>query len=152
MYVRPDATHVHLPNLLDRRPRQKRSGCRKDPEQERSKRRARTTRRRKHRMSSSTQLCTKTTLMSPQVSLFVSNLPDEADEAAVRSTFSSYVQPSQIKNVVYVSASKVAFVNFVDRQAAEEAARQCALECAVADQPVKVSWGRSRPKKTSTVS
>ena len=46
-----------------------------------------------------------------------------------------------------VSTSKVAFVNFVNRDAAEFAAAQCSVGVKVDGHPVKVQWGRSRPKK-----
>lgn len=47
-----------------------------------------------------------------------------------------------------VSASKSAFVNFRDRDAAEMAAEKCSVGVKVDGHPVKVQWGRSRPKKT----
>lgn len=46
-----------------------------------------------------------------------------------------------------MSTSKVAFVNFVNRDAAEFAAAQCSVGVKVDGHPVKVQWGRSRPKK-----
>lgn len=55
--------------------------------------------------------------------------------------------PSALKSVVLVPASKVAFVNFTSRQAAETAAIKSASRVVIDGQEVKVQWGRSRPKK-----
>lgn len=48
-----------------------------------------------------------------------------------------------------VPTSKVAFVNFTDRKAAEVAAERSAVagKVVIDGKEVKVQWGRSRPKK-----
>ena len=48
-----------------------------------------------------------------------------------------------------VPTSKVAFVNFSDRKAAEMAAERSAVagKVVIDGKEVKIQWGRSRPKK-----
>ncbi|CAO1631750.1 unnamed protein product [Parajaminaea phylloscopi] len=84
-------------------------------------------------------------------SLFLSALPPTVTDAEIRTWFVSNVpslQPTQIKSITLVQASKCAFVNFKTRHAAEEAALRCAAKVEIAGQPVRVAWGRSRPKKS----
>ncbi|KAK4053065.1 Pre-mRNA-splicing factor slt11 [Microbotryomycetes sp. JL201] len=86
-------------------------------------------------------------------SLFLTALPPTATEESIKAWFVANGTPGQsIKSVVLVSTSKVAFVNFVSRTAAEDAAGRCSLGVKVDGQDVKVAWGRSRPKKTGAQS
>lgn len=84
-----------------------------------------------------------------QTSLFLTSLPATATEDSIRHWFTSTggIAENKLKSVVLVSASKVAFVNFVNRDAAELAATQCSVGVKVDGHPVKVQWGRSRPKR-----
>lgn len=52
-----------------------------------------------------------------------------------------------LKSVVLVPTSRVAFVNFTDRNSAEMAAERSGLKVVIEGAEVKVQWGRSRPKK-----
>lgn len=55
-----------------------------------------------------------------------------------------------IKAVIHVKKTKNCFVNFVNREAAELAAKRVnARGFAIDDEPVKVIWGRSRPKASA---
>lgn len=86
------------------------------------------------------------------VSLLLSGVPDSADEDAIRTFFttgSTALDDSAIRSVVVVRASKLAFVNFVNRQQAEVAAMKAGLGVTLDEQAVKVQWGRSRSKKAA---
>ncbi|CAO1631535.1 unnamed protein product [Sympodiomycopsis kandeliae] len=83
-------------------------------------------------------------------SLFLSSLPESITDAEIRTWFVTNVptlQPHQIKSITLVSTSKCAFVNFKNRSSAEEAAMRCTAKVHLGGQEVRVSWGRSRPKK-----
>jgi pre-mRNA-splicing factor RBM22/SLT11 len=83
------------------------------------------------------------------VSLFLSSLPTEAtNESLIRHFFHTIgIESAQIKSVVVVPTSKCAFVNFVSRSVAEDAASRCSLRVQIAGKDVLVRWGRSKPKK-----
>ncbi|GAA6012407.1 hypothetical protein JCM11491_004323 [Sporobolomyces phaffii] len=84
-------------------------------------------------------------------SLFLTSLPVTATEESIRQFYvSASVPASKIKSIVVVSTSKVAFVNFVNREAAEKAAEVSGVGVKVDGHDVKVQWGRSRPKKNPT--
>jgi len=85
----------------------------------------------------------------PQTSLFLTSLPATASEDSIRDALTSGagIPASKIKSVVLVSSSKVSFVNFTSRDAAEDAAARCSVGLKVDSHDVKVQWGRSRPKK-----
>ncbi|GAA5894060.1 hypothetical protein JCM8208_002336 [Rhodotorula glutinis] len=82
-------------------------------------------------------------------SLFLTSLPATATEDSIRDalTSSAGIPAAKIKSVVLVSSSKVSFVNFTSRDAAEDAAARCSVGLKVDSHDVKVQWGRSRPKK-----
>lgn len=86
---------------------------------------------------------------SPQTSLFLTSLPPSATEEHIRSFYLSVVPAQSLKSVVLVPTSKVAFVNFADRKAAEEAAARSSIKVVIDGAEVKVQWGRSRPKKAA---
>jgi len=84
-------------------------------------------------------------------SLFLTSIPDSASETSIRASLPR-LPPAAIKSVVLVATSHCAFLNFVDREAAEEAARNVVAsgggaKLTVDGKDVKVQWGRSRPKK-----
>lgn len=83
-----------------------------------------------------------------QTSLFLTSLPITASEDSIRHFYTSSSFPSsKIKSIVVVPTSKVAFVNFVNREAAEQAAGVSSVGVKVDGHAVKCQWGRSRPKK-----
>jgi len=55
----------------------------------------------------------------------------------------------QLKSIVLVATSRVAFVNFADREAAELAAAKSSVRVVLGGKEAKVQWGRSRPKKAA---
>ena len=138
------------------RPRQQRSGRSQDPGETRRRERPRAASRPGHCALSSRFLSDReqnsTLTLSrhcKQTSLFLTSLPATATEDSIRHWFTTAggVPENKLKSVVLVSTSKVAFVNFVNRDAAEFAAAQCSVGVKVDGHPVKVQWGRSRPKK-----
>ncbi|KAI5478979.1 pre-mRNA-splicing factor RBM22/SLT11 [Pseudohyphozyma bogoriensis] len=84
-------------------------------------------------------------------SLFMTGLPLTAKEEHIRSFYlaAPTIQPSHLKSIVIVPSSTkaVAFVNFVDRKAAELGAERSSVKVEIEGTEVKVQWGRSRPKK-----
>lgn len=85
-------------------------------------------------------------------SIYLSQLPDSADEAAVRTVIAQTlpsVAPSKLKSVVYVAKSRCAFANFKDRESAELAAAAWSPGLEINGQRVVVKWGRSRVAKPS---
>jgi len=83
-------------------------------------------------------------------SLFLSSLPSDASEAAIRATLTSRlgVVGATIKSVVVVASSKCAFVNFANREAAEKAAEILAIGgLQIGEKDARLQWGRSRAKK-----
>lgn len=83
-------------------------------------------------------------------SLFLSSLPPNISDAAIRTWFITNcptLQPHQIKSITLVTTSNCAFVNFKTRAAAEEAALRCAARVELEGKTIAVKWGRSRPKK-----
>ncbi|KAH8116837.1 pre-mRNA-splicing factor SLT11 [Phellopilus nigrolimitatus] len=82
-------------------------------------------------------------------SLFLSSLPADASEQSVRTRAAQTLAgaaPAQIRSVVHVAKSRCAFVNFVDRPAAERAAEAWAAGLDFGGVRVSVKWGRSRAK------
>ncbi|KAI9603833.1 hypothetical protein H4Q26_003437 [Puccinia striiformis f. sp. tritici PST-130] len=85
------------------------------------------------------------------ISLFLSSLPEEAsNESMIRHFFNSIgIESTKIKSVVVVPTSKCAFINFVSRSIAEDAASRCSVRVQIAGKDVLVRWGRSKPKKNA---
>ncbi|KAL5511132.1 SLT11 [Sanghuangporus vaninii] len=92
-------------------------------------------------------------------SLFLSSLPQSATEQAIRTqivqTLPASAAPSPstdanpanaIRSIVHVAKSRCAFVNFVNRNAAERAAEVWSAGLEIDGKRVNVKWGRSRPK------
>ena len=85
-----------------------------------------------------------------QTSLFLSSLPASATDTSIRTaavTSLPALGASAIRSVVHVARSRCAFVNFVDRAAAEAASQAWAAGFEIDGQRVNVKWGRSRPGK-----
>lgn len=133
------------------RPRQQRPCGAEDPceARRRSGTRAACRHRRCEALASLSLTQLALTSSRPQTSLFLTSLPATATEDAIRHWFTSTggLPDNKLKSIVLVSASKSAFVNFRDRDAAELAAEKCSVGVKVDGHPVKVQWGRSRPKK-----
>ena len=94
---------------------------------------------------------------SLQKSLFLSSLPQSATEQSIRAqvvqTLPASAAPpndpntaSAVRSVVHVAKSRCAFVNFVDRNAAERAAEVWATGLEIDGERVNVKWGKSRSK------
>ncbi|EGG09982.1 uncharacterized protein MELLADRAFT_71106 [Melampsora larici-populina 98AG31] len=83
------------------------------------------------------------------VSLFLSSLPPEAtNESIIRHFFTSIgIESNKIKSVVVVPTSRCAFINFINRGVAEDAASRCSVRVQISGKEVMVRWGRSKPKK-----
>lgn len=86
-----------------------------------------------------------------QTSLFLSALAPTVTEDDIRAFYieQSGMPPKSLKSVVLVPTSKVAFVNFSDRDQAELAAAKSSARVVLAGKEAKVQWGRSRPKKAA---
>ncbi|TIA90187.1 hypothetical protein E3P99_01731 [Wallemia hederae] len=79
------------------------------------------------------------------VSLYCSQLPGNTTEDKLRAAFGE--SSESIKSATIVPSSKVSFVNFVSRQAAEDAALAISKTGLFVDnEPVSVKWGRSKKK------
>ncbi|PWY97548.1 hypothetical protein BCV70DRAFT_202725 [Testicularia cyperi] len=84
------------------------------------------------------------------ISLFLSSLPEQATEDEIRSwtvDLHPRLQTRHVKSITLVPTSKCAFVNFVDREAAEIAASQCAIRMNFNGKDIRMTWGRSKPSK-----
>ncbi|KAG8933277.1 Pre-mRNA-splicing factor slt11 [Tulasnella sp. 418] len=81
-------------------------------------------------------------------SLFLSSLPEKTTEQSLRAAVVASVPSipvASIKSVVHVAKSRCAFVNFKERDIAEQAAQAWAAGLEVDGVAVNVKWGRSRP-------
>ncbi|KAF2863736.1 hypothetical protein K470DRAFT_240580 [Piedraia hortae CBS 480.64] len=75
-------------------------------------------------------------------SLFVTGVDDDLPEHALRVHFSKY---GTLRSVVCSHRSHCAFINYVDRPAAEAAAAACQGRAIVQGVPLKVQWGKPKP-------
>ncbi|EIM22350.1 hypothetical protein WALSEDRAFT_60030 [Wallemia mellicola CBS 633.66] len=83
------------------------------------------------------------------ISLYCSQLPDDTTEDELKSAFGD-ASPS-IQSATIVPTSKVSFVNFASRQAAEIAALVISKKgLIVRNEAVSVKWGRSKKKPATT--
>lgn len=81
--------------------------------------------------------------------MYCSQLPDGTTEDELKSAFGD-ATPS-IQSATIVPTSKVSFVNFASRQAAEIAALVISKKgLIVKNEPVSVKWGRSKKKPATT--
>ncbi|KAJ1968984.1 Pre-mRNA-splicing factor slt11, partial [Dimargaris xerosporica] len=74
-------------------------------------------------------------------SLFITGLTDAITQADLQQQFYTY---GEIKSVVVSQAKKCAFVNFVSRTAAEQAAEHTFGRLTIKGAILRVSWGRAR--------
>lgn len=74
-------------------------------------------------------------------SLFIMGVEEDLPEHALREYFSKY---GAIKSLVCSHRSRCAFVNFVNRDSAEQASIACAGEALIRGCPLRVQWGRPR--------
>ena len=81
------------------------------------------------------------------ISLFLSSLASTTTEELVRASFASLgVDEHAIRSVVVVPQSNCAFVNFRNRETAENAAQRSSVRMQVDGKEVSVRWGRSKLK------
>ncbi|KAF5315549.1 hypothetical protein D9611_004884 [Ephemerocybe angulata] len=82
-------------------------------------------------------------------SIYLAHLPDSVDETAIRTAIAQTLpslDPQNIKSVVVISKSHIAFANFKDRDSAELAAAAWAPGLEIHGKQVAVKWGRSKAK------
>ncbi|KAL0581566.1 Pre-mRNA-splicing factor slt11 [Marasmius crinis-equi] len=85
-------------------------------------------------------------------SLFLSSLAPTSTEQSVRTRVLQSlpsIDATNLKSVVHVEKSRCAFVNFKDRETAEQAAEAWANGLDIDGQRAAVKWGRSRPNKAT---
>ncbi|KAG7092541.1 hypothetical protein E1B28_008891 [Marasmius oreades] len=83
------------------------------------------------------------------ISLFLSSLAPRSTEQSIRMRVLQSLpsmDPTNLKSVVHVEKSRCAFVNFEDRDTAEQAAEAWVNGLDIDGQRAVVKWGRSRPK------
>lgn len=74
-------------------------------------------------------------------SLFVTGVEDDLPEHALRTHFSQY---GALRSLVCSHRSHSAFVNYMTRESAEQAAAACQGKAVVAAVPLRVQWGKPR--------
>lgn len=79
-------------------------------------------------------------------SLFVVGIEDDLPEYKIRDFFGEF---AKLQSVVCSHRSHCAYINYVSRQGAEEAAEKCHGKAVIAGCPVRVTWGR--PKQLDTL-
>lgn len=75
-------------------------------------------------------------------SLFVTGVEDDLPEHAVRTFFAQY---GQIRSLVCSHRSHCAFVNYLTRASAEDAAKACQGKAVVNGCPLRIRWGKPKP-------
>ncbi|GJJ12599.1 hypothetical protein Clacol_006842 [Clathrus columnatus] len=86
------------------------------------------------------------------MSLFLSALPASTTEEIIRTTVISSIPSipaSAIRSIVHVAKSRCAFVNFKDRDSAEQAALAWAAGLDIEGEKVGIRWGRSKTTSSS---
>ncbi|QIW94792.1 hypothetical protein AMS68_000310 [Peltaster fructicola] len=76
------------------------------------------------------------------VSLFVTGVEDDLPEHEIRTYFQQY---GALRSVVCSHRSHCAFINYMERSAAEVAASACQGRAVVKGVPLRVQWGRPKP-------
>lgn len=79
-------------------------------------------------------------------SLFVVGIEDDLPEYKIREFFADF---GNLQSVVCSHRSHCAYINYVTRATAEEAAEKCHGKAVIAGCPVRVTWGR--PKQLDTL-
>lgn len=75
-------------------------------------------------------------------SLFVTGVEDDLPEHEVRAFFTQF---GQLRSLVCSHRSHCAFVNYVTRASAEDAARSCQGKAVVNGCPLRIRWGKPKP-------
>jgi pre-mRNA-splicing factor RBM22/SLT11 len=75
-------------------------------------------------------------------SLFVTGVEDDLPEHAIRTYFTQY---GALRSLVCSHRSHCAFINYMSRDAAEEAAAACQGRAIVQGVPLRVQWGKPKP-------
>jgi pre-mRNA-splicing factor RBM22/SLT11 len=78
-------------------------------------------------------------------SLFVTGVEDDLPEHELRTYFSKF---GQLRSLVCSHRSHCAFLNFMKREGAENAAMNCQGKAVVAGVPLRVRWGKPKPLDT----
>ena len=75
-------------------------------------------------------------------SLFVTGVEDDLPEHAIRTYFTQY---GTLRSLVCSHRSHCAFVNYMSRESAEQAAAACEGKAIVQGVPLRVQWGKPKP-------
>ncbi|KAL5340924.1 hypothetical protein BJX70DRAFT_82946 [Aspergillus crustosus] len=74
--------------------------------------------------------------------LFVTGVEDDLPEHALRAFF---IQFGHLRSLICSHRAHCAFVNYVTRESAEEAAKQCQGKAIIQGCPLRVRWGKPKP-------
>jgi pre-mRNA-splicing factor RBM22/SLT11 len=75
-------------------------------------------------------------------SLFVTGVDDDLPEHEIRTFFAKY---GQLRSVVCSHRAHCAFINYMTRQGAEDAAQACQGRAVLKGCPLRVQWGKPKP-------
>ncbi|KAI9375589.1 Pre-mRNA-splicing factor slt11 [Aspergillus egyptiacus] len=75
-------------------------------------------------------------------SLFVTGVEDDLPEHALRAFFTQF---GQLRSLVCSHRAHCAFVNYVSRESAEQAAQKCQGKAVIQGCPLRVKWGKPKP-------
>ena len=75
-------------------------------------------------------------------SLFVTGVEDDLPEHAIRTFFTPF---GTIRSLICSHRSHCAFINYADRESAEQAAEHCQGRAVVQGCPLRVQWGKPKP-------
>lgn len=75
-------------------------------------------------------------------SLFVTGVEDDLPEHAIRTHFTQY---GALRSLVCSHRSHCAFINYMSRESAEQAAAACQGKAIVQSVPLRVQWGKPKP-------
>jgi pre-mRNA-splicing factor RBM22/SLT11 len=75
-------------------------------------------------------------------SLFVTGVEDDLPEHAIRTHFAQY---GTLRSLVCSHRSHCAFINYMSRESAEQAAATCQGKAIVQGVPLRVQWGKPKP-------
>ncbi|KAL4867651.1 Pre-mRNA-splicing factor slt11 [Aspergillus spectabilis] len=73
--------------------------------------------------------------------LFVTGVEDDLPEHALRSFFTQF---GQLRSLICSHRAHCAFINYVTRESAEEAAKQCQGKAVIQGCPLRVRWGKPK--------
>lgn len=75
-------------------------------------------------------------------SLFVTGVEDDLPEHALRTFFTQF---GQLRSLVCSHRSHCAFVNYLSRASAEDAAKHCQGKAVISGCPLRIRWGKPKP-------